>query len=738
MTDTTTQPHSLRNSALRLRFFDYIYENTEGYACIATGHRETALFKQRFFEWPGQRQELANYVESMVQSHNVWFCVNLLSREERKKEFCLPGKVVWADLDYVNPSTVKPEPSAVLETSLKRYQAFWRLEGEPYPPDVLEDWSRRIAYKFGADKSGWDLTQLLRIPMTLNHKYDPPYEINIKSVMQTLVPVELLEAIEPPLKTGGATTNEAVALIAMPDPTTLPEANHVIYHFKALGKLDETFLTLYVREPIALEDWSRLIWRFINLCIEAGMTVEETFAVSLAAACNKYKRDNRPISYLWRDVCKAAADHSRFNVLLNGATEIVSMPHLVDVKSIVEDSFISDYKEWANIATDAPEQYHELTAFIALSAMLSSGLYLTLSWGQFVPNIWGLVLGESTLTRKTTAMRLAVDIIKELDDELILATDGSAEGLLSGLSNRPRRVSIFWKDEVSGLFDSINRKDYLAGLPETLTQLYDVPKVLTRLLRKETISISEPYFIFFGGGIRDKVYSLLNDEYILSGFLPRFLIVSGENDITRLRPTGPPTDFSTASKERVIRTLADLRERYNHMVPTTILGQQTLIQSRTEAKLTPEAWTLYNDLEDKLVKAGSDSNLAMLALPTFTRLGFSMLKLSMLIAATRRMPSEEGVLTVEESDVMQAAMYIQKWGKYSVDLLVNTGKNLNERVIERILAKVRKSPGITKSVVMQHLHLSAREAKEVLDTMIERGLIDAKKSGRGYSLYPLV
>lgn len=734
MTDHTL---TVKNSTLRLHFLDYLYGDATGFACIGYAHRENGLFKQIFFEWPSQRQELANFIEGHYKNNNVWFCVNLLSRAERKKEFCLPGTVVWADLDYVNPDVLSPPPSAVLETSNKRYQAFWRLTGDPVPADVAEDWSRRIAYKFNADRSGWPLTKLLRVPLTLNHKYDPPQEVIIRGILQTTTPVELLDAIEAPTENGAASTAEAVVRIPMPDPTTLPEAEHVLYHYKSLGKLTEDFVTLYTKEPAALDDWSKIIWRFVNMCLEAGMTAEETFTLALTAACNKYKRDNRPISYLWRDVSKAAADHNRFNILLTGSSELVTMPQLVDPTAVVEDSFIKDYKTWANIATDAPEQYHELTAFIALSSMLSSGLYLNLSWGEFVPNIWGLVLGESTLTRKTTAMRLAVDIIKELDDELILATDGSAEGLLTGLSNRPKRVSIFWKDEVSGLFDSINRKDYLAGLPETLTQLYDVPKVLTRLLRKETITISEPYFIFFGGGIRDKVYSLITDEYVLSGFLPRFLIVSGENDITRLRPTGPPTDFNTSAKESVIRTLADLRDRYTGMVPATILGQQTLVRLRTEAKLTPNAWKVYNMLEDQLVKAGSESNLAMMALPTFTRLGFSMLKLSMLIAATRRLPSDANILTIEEDDVLQAASYITKWGKYSVDLLVNTGKSLSERTIERILNKVRNNPGITKSIVMQHLHLTAREAKEILETMIERGLIEAKRSGPGWRLYPV-
>jgi hypothetical protein len=38
-------------------------------------------------------------------------------------------------------------------------------------PEEGEDLNRRLAYAMGADLSGWDLTQLLRVPGTRNRKY---------------------------------------------------------------------------------------------------------------------------------------------------------------------------------------------------------------------------------------------------------------------------------------------------------------------------------------------------------------------------------------------------------------------------------------------------------------------------------------------------------------------------------------------------------------------------------------
>ena len=106
---------------------------------------------------------------------------------------------------------------------------------------------------------------------------------------------------------------------------------------------------------------------------------------------------------------------------------------------------------------------------------------------------------------------------------------------MSALALRPKMVSIFYRDEITGFFDAINRKEYLASLPEIMTKMYDVPKYMPRKLRKETYVVSEPIFIFFGGGVPDKMYSLIEESYFASGFIPRFLIMRGHQDTSKLR-----------------------------------------------------------------------------------------------------------------------------------------------------------------------------------------------------------
>jgi len=350
-----------------------------------------------------------------------------------------------------------------------------------------------------------------------------------------------------------------------------------------------------------------------------------------------------------------------------------------------------------------------------------------------VPNLWGLILGDSTLTRKTTAMRMAMDIVADIGDDIILATDGSAEGLLTGLSARPNRTSIFYKDEVSGFVDSINRKDYLAGMPETLTQLYDVPRLYTRRLRKETITITSPVFIFFGGGIRDKVYSLLSDEYVLSGFLPRFLVVSGEADLSRIRRTGPAKFDLQEKRANLVEKMKHLYQIYNDSVVIEVLGQQVETNKEVKAELTADAWETYGDIEFKMVSVASESEISMLALPTFERMSRSLLKLSVLLAAARA-EVKDNTITATKHDVEVAAFYVQKWGNHAIDLIRNAGTGATERSIQKILRTIQKHPDSTRSKVMQAHNLTKREADEILGTLEDRGMIMSTREGRGVRL----
>jgi ribosomal protein S25 len=723
-------------SILRGQFLDFVYGKREGFICLATRtprKSQDDYFHQEFFKWPEQRATALKFIESN-RGKNQYFGVQLYDTPERKKQNCLPTNILWADLDHCNPAIVEPKPQIVIESSPDRFQALWRLN-DYLPPAIAEEYSKRIysRYKDNGVDSKWGLAGVLRLPFTRNVKYTSNPEVSLLRADETLLDPSIFESM-----LIDELTEQGVENPELPDLVNLPSAESVLYaHRFELAK--SGFIPLYENEPE--EDWSSSLWRLINLCFEAGMTREEVFVIAASAKCNKYERDKRPITHLWLDVIKADTKSKAFAIINSGSDDAIYFPEIIndDERALIEPTFINEYVKWASIATDAPEQYHELCGSILLSVLLADKLHLPVSWGTIIPNLWGLILGKSSISRKTTAMDLAMGFILETDPELVIsAQDSSAEGLLSALSKRPEKVSVYHRDEVAGFFDGMANKSYLAGMPETLTKLYDVPAYMPRQLRKETITVIKPVFVFLGGGIQDRVYETVTEEFFYSGFLPRFLVVSGEADLDNLRWIGPPSHNGVVvPRDAIKKRLEEMVEHYKVQILTTkILGQEAEVSKEVEVNLSQTAWEKMQEIEQKLVYTANESNMSLIALPTFTRLSTSLLKLSMLFAASRQEPINFKIM-VELKDILQAADFITKWSPYTIHMMSNVGTTTSERLIQKILKSIREHPGTTRAKIMSSHHLQSMPAKQIFSTLEERGLIRSESVGRGYKLWPV-
>lgn len=718
------------SSEIQKAFFDYVFGEDNGYICIATqepGKKQT--FKEKFFGWPDGKTPMVNYIQQSTRANNIWFGVNLLVSPKRTKQHCVPCNLVWADLDTCNPAEIVPKPQCVIQSSPARFQAIWRFD-EKIDPFIAEQYSKRIAYAYrenGVDPSGWDLTQLLRVPHTFNLKYNESPRVELAHAYEALAPLAALGGL-PDL-----TAEPGDYDLTVPDG--LPDAQDVLGRY--VTRLNRTaFFVLFDEEPDF--DWSKILWRLVNICIEQGMTNEEAFSVALIAKCNKYARDGRPISHLWREVQRARESQDNINKLV-GTYSPLEIPELLNTQELngTPHTLIDDYREWGVSSTDAVPSFHDLTFFIVLSGLCASGIKLNTTYGVIQPNLWGLVLGDSTLTRKTTAMKMGMSFVEEIDAKRILAYDASAEGMMTGLSERPSQVSMFYRDEVAGFLDAIKRKDYMAGMPETMAQLYDIPPILTRRLRKETITVTAPVFIFFGGGIRDKTYSLISEQLILSGFMPRFLIVSGDADMNTIRRTGPAIAANMEKRVEISQKLHQLFDMYNTTGEFMVAGQKvTEVPAQVEALLSAEAWERYGDIEMAMAHSANNAVISHLALPTFERASRSLLKMCVLVAAVRRSPSD-GVLEVIEEDVRISAKYLQAWLPHTVDMLSNSGRTTTMRLLDNVIGTIRKEPGILRGKVMQHYHLTRREMDEVQNTLEDRGQIRLDRKGKAVYLYPI-
>lgn len=701
-------------------FFHTIFGSSSGIVCLAVKNKND--FQETYFNYPDQIRIMHEFVERSKYSGNVYFCPQLLSEPTRTKANVVTTTCTWADLDSCPPGVLLVRPTIVLQTSPNRFQAFWVFE-EPRDPTESEDLARRIAYyhsKDGADRSGWDLTQLLRIPGTRNYKYGEGAlapEVTVEEVNDAKY--RLSDFDQYPVAKGYEYTQVPFPQLVIEDGVKFLER----YSFKLSGVAHTLF-----HQEVEEGTRSEALFRLVMVCSEAGMTREEAFQVARDSKCNKWP--DQP-DLLWRDVCRAYQVHDQNEKATNlprpeEGPELVTDQERHDI--LANPCFIERYIAWASTLGDAAVQYHQAGAFIALSSMLAGSIRLPTSFGPIVPNLWLMILANTTLSRKSTSMNTVMNLIEEVDESLLMATDGSIEGFASALSSRPGRVSIFFRDEFTGLLETMTKKDYMSGMPEFFTNLYDGRSQLRRL-RKEEIRIKDPRLIIFAGGIKDRMQSLVTFEHVSSGFLPRFIFVTADTDPTKVRPLGPPTEDNWGARDVILNELRDMYACYRAQVPITMNGKVTSLTDRViDATLTKDAWTRFNRIDQTLMHVGMDAgDLRNILTPLYARLGFSMLKAAVLIAASK--VREESVI-VQEEDIIRAAHYGESWRRYAQDIVVNIGKGPLEHKIELVNNAISRHGHIARSAIMTRYHLEAREMSLIVRTLEERGLILIDQHGK--------
>jgi RepB DNA-primase from phage plasmid len=716
---TIPAPVLSAESALRREtFFKVVFDNvktTESYICIARRIARKGAFEERFFLWPSELDYASHYVTESVMTHDVWFCPMTFDKPERKKEcvdFC---SAVWSDLDTCPPDKLLVPPSVLLESSAGRYQALWILP-EPIAAVDAETASKRVAYfhaSDGADKSGWDLTQLLRVPETLNFKYNPPSGIHILGAGDNVSFDSF--AIYPVVRED----EDAI----WPFPDEIKESAALLDKYK--NDLDTGVWKLIQLEPEI--DWSKSLWNLEMLLCESDLSREDIFSIVRDAKCNKYRRDGRSDQMLWKEVCKAWAKVKERNELIPD-TSVFRNPDLLsdaDLAAVGNDrTFIEDYIDWAKGVGDAAEAYHQAGAFVSLSGLLAGGVQLPTSYGMLIPNLWFLLLADTTLTRKSTALDLAVDLLIEIEPDVIMATDGSIEGLFSALSMRPGQPSIFLRDEFSGLVEMMTKRDYYAGMAETLTKMYD-GKFQKRQLRREVIEVRDPVLILFAGGIKTKILQLLSYEHVTSGFLPRFIFITAKSNLSKLKPLGPPSQKTSYGRDEISKKLRRLKRHYQGLTEIKAGKVSIPVKKVAQAELTPSAWSLYNEMELRLLESGVKSIVQDMLTPTMDRLAKSGLKAAILIAASRM---QERVI-VDERDIMHAFAYVANWREFAIEVMSNIGTSRQERDIQLIYEAIRRNPGVQRSTLMRNYHLTKRDADITFDTLEQRGLIHRVRAG---------
>src|SRR5215210_9350450 len=182
----------------------HIFGDSSGILAIFSGTRSELDSKRLddprtlYFDYPQYVRRAEERCRRLSDDdREVYQCAHLLTSRRRVKTGAAPLSACCVDADGAKPGGNTPQPTAVVISSPGREQYWWRLS-RPVGPEEGENLNRRLAYAMAADLSGWDLTQLLRVPGTRNRKYPDAPVVELAHLSEdSYDPAELATALPP-------------------------------------------------------------------------------------------------------------------------------------------------------------------------------------------------------------------------------------------------------------------------------------------------------------------------------------------------------------------------------------------------------------------------------------------------------------------------------------------------------------------------------------------------------------
>ena len=202
--------------------------------------------------------------------YDQYFCPNPFSKPRRKRQFALPTRFCWCDIDNGDPETFRPRPTMLCETSPSRYQGLWELN-QTIEADRAEKCSKALAYNHGGDKNGWSATKMLRLIGSINHKpdYDEP-------LVQSL-PCDRANIVSPPHALSGFKRQTSIEFNKVDVTPNKHKSADVLrkYHSNLHPKVRYLIRNRTVKEP----NRSAQVFHMIAGLHEAGASHDEIACV---------------------------------------------------------------------------------------------------------------------------------------------------------------------------------------------------------------------------------------------------------------------------------------------------------------------------------------------------------------------------------------------------------------------------------------------------------------------------
>lgn len=248
--------------------------------------------------------------DTISLERDLYFAPCVFSGDRRLRRDACGGRWLYADLDEVDPRTLAVlavAPTLAWETSPGRFQALWLLD-RVVAPRSLEKLNRRLTYFTGADKGGWSLTKVLRVPGSTSTKRDDPFTVRLLKMPKVTHNYSDLNTLLKDVDVSG-TQQSADSADRRPEARDLPDRDLVLRRRRRRLSVRARQL-LRSTEAIGSDDRSRRLWELEHELLDSGLSPAECLSVVRHTPWNKYAGQRRELDALWKEIQRQSANRA--------------------------------------------------------------------------------------------------------------------------------------------------------------------------------------------------------------------------------------------------------------------------------------------------------------------------------------------------------------------------------------------------------------------------------------------
>ena len=203
-------------------------------------------------------------------------------------------------------------------------------------------------------------------------------------------------------------------------------------------------------------------------------------------------------------------------------------------------SFLSGFCAYLKSRSDSPPDFFLHAGMVALSTALGSNVWCD-GWSRPIyPNLWVVNIAPSGYG-KSVAIDMAESLIEKANlSGRKLPGSFSQEGLIRHLAEHPTGV---WFLQEFSSFLSVLDRGYNDGSQQWLTEAFDVPSEMPRVLTNERIVLHKPCISILGASSPSWFAAVYQESALRGGFLARFVFCPSATPGEYVGHPGPRSDY---------------------------------------------------------------------------------------------------------------------------------------------------------------------------------------------------